>query len=289
VTIFAPDATPPTTNVSLQPPGWSNSSVKVTLTAADDVGVAATYYRVGAGGVATRYTKPFSVTAEGVTTIYYWSVDRSGAIGSTNSTYAMIDKTAPVMTSLTSPTHPELVTMPFGAPVLNWSATDGNTIAGYSYSVDTSAGASPDAVIDTIATQTRLTTLPGGVWYFHVRARDDAGNWSSTSTYRIAFTTPVKVGTPVVSRVSATTFRVSGIVYPAHRGGIYVWAERYTNGTWTRARIYPASLTLIPGGSSRYLAVASLPAGTWRFRAYHTFDSQHPATVSLPSAPFAVP
>jgi hypothetical protein len=64
---------------------------------------------------------------------------------------------------------------------ISWSgATDAlSGVEGYSiiWSKDTTE--EPDTILDTTKTQTSTTT-PDGIWYFNLRTRDKAGNWSNT-------------------------------------------------------------------------------------------------------------
>ena len=67
----------------------------VTLTATDTgSGVASTTYSIN-GETWTAYVNPFSITAEGTTTILYYSSDKAGNKEATNTLIIKIDKTAP--------------------------------------------------------------------------------------------------------------------------------------------------------------------------------------------------
>ncbi|TLN07768.1 hypothetical protein FDZ74_12510, partial [bacterium] len=76
---------------------WRATNATVTLSATDDTGVKATYYRLDTGAV-TTYTAPFAVSAEGTTTIAFWSVDYSGNAEATSTATVRIDKHAPTTT-----------------------------------------------------------------------------------------------------------------------------------------------------------------------------------------------
>jgi hypothetical protein len=94
------DTTPPTTTPTGIPTGWVNTNVTVTLTATDNVGgsgVDKTYYKFSPEGTANVYTAPFIVSDEGVTTVYFWSVDKAGKIEATQSALVKIDTIAPVV------------------------------------------------------------------------------------------------------------------------------------------------------------------------------------------------
>lgn len=237
-------------------------------------------------GAAYPLATPYAV--QGPHVFVAQAKDRAGNVTTQAVSFAM-DFTLPVVTSLTSLTHPQYITMPYGAPLLSWTATDAVNVDGYSYCVDQNAAGVPDASMDTTASSVRLSSLPGGSWYFHVRAYDHAGNWGPASTYLLSFTTPVKLSPPRTAHVSGRTWRVSGTVYPTHSSGIYLVAERSQSGAWVRVKTLAVHLSAVPGGSSRYTTTVSLGSGTWRLRAYHPFDTHHPATFSAASAPIVVP
>ncbi len=109
VTVSAPaDSTAPTSSASATVPGaiegstaaytggtWTNKDVTVTLSANETV--QATYYKLNDGAYQT-YSAPFAVSAEGTTTISYYSVDSANNTESPAKTFVVrIDKTRPVI------------------------------------------------------------------------------------------------------------------------------------------------------------------------------------------------
>jgi hypothetical protein len=66
--------------------------------------------------------------------------------------------------------------------VLTWSGAfdQGSGVDGFSFHWDNLATSTPDEVKDAEETSTGVTSapLPGGSYYFHLRTRDNAGNWS---------------------------------------------------------------------------------------------------------------
>ena len=71
------DDTDPVTTADIDE-AWQNGPVTVTLTRPTPSQASqATYYRID-GGAETTYTAPFEISAEGTTTVEYWSVDVRG-------------------------------------------------------------------------------------------------------------------------------------------------------------------------------------------------------------------
>ncbi len=76
---------------------WYNTNVRIRLNATDPApasGVNYTQYRIN-GGSWTTYTAQFWLTAEGIHTVEYRSVDRAGNVESIKTLTVRIDKTAP--------------------------------------------------------------------------------------------------------------------------------------------------------------------------------------------------
>lgn len=160
------DATAPSTGRSTLPTTWTRSSVVVTLTPTDaGSGVASTTYRLSPPGTSAAYTAPFTISAEGTTSIEYASRDRAGNVETTQSTSVRIDKTAPRVTS-------NAVAEYAGAASITFSAEDtASGVASFAYSLD--GGPS-----------TSQTTLTAGVGTHVVTysATDRAGNTTGTRT-----------------------------------------------------------------------------------------------------------
>lgn len=104
---FTVDRTPPTTTDDAPGSVVAQSPVTLTLTATDTVsGVAHTFYSVD-GGAETTYTGPIDVSAEGTTTIRYYSVDKAGNVESQHEAVVRIDTTAPALSISTTPLVPD--------------------------------------------------------------------------------------------------------------------------------------------------------------------------------------
>jgi hypothetical protein len=99
-------ASVPETTMTVSPSpnaaGWVRADASVLLAATDTAGglpgsgVAATYYTLNGGSRQTYGAAPFAVTAEGATSVEYWSVDAVGNTESPKTGTVRIDKTPPV-------------------------------------------------------------------------------------------------------------------------------------------------------------------------------------------------
>ncbi|HEX9092866.1 MAG TPA: hypothetical protein VF902_02680, partial [Coriobacteriia bacterium] len=124
--LLAADYTPPTTTVSGVPVGWTSQNATLTLTAVDNAGgagVASRWFRFGTGAAQRNWpapSVPCVVSAEGTTTVWYWSVDAATPPNteSAESTTVLVDKTAPVTTAGGGTTY-------VASASINLSATDG--------------------------------------------------------------------------------------------------------------------------------------------------------------------
>jgi len=144
------DRTAPVTTATSSATGWTNADeVTVTLKATDaGVGGVTTYYTVNNGGP-QMYDGPLSFTAEGVSTVEYWSVDALGNAETPKSVTVKIDRTAPVTTATSSATgwtNADKVTVTFtasdrptgdhaGVDYTEYSLDGGNWLTGTSVDV----------------------------------------------------------------------------------------------------------------------------------------------------------
>ncbi len=72
-----------------------------------------------------------------------------------------------------------------GRAKVTWWATDTTGIAGFSYALDRSPSTVPPAKVMTKGLSLDLGPLDPGIWYFHIRALDGAGNWGPAAHYAI--------------------------------------------------------------------------------------------------------
>ena len=171
-----PDTTAPTTTVDVSGTpgsnGWFKSSVTVALRAVDDdegTGVAFIEYSLN-GGAWQRYTGPFTVGAQGTTTVRARATDRAGNVENPGASRTfMIDSIEPAIT-LSSPApitylHTDSLLVSFGV-------TD-------SLSGVANTAAALDGTVLSNGQTIQLLTLSLGNHIFSVSASDAAGNASS--------------------------------------------------------------------------------------------------------------
>lgn len=102
-----------------------------------------------------------------------------------------VDNTDPSEPPTFSSTHPDENTWyPNNAPSFEWETpSDPSGIDGYSYALDHSGSTIPDETIDTTENSKAYTDLGDDIWHFHVRAKDNAGNWGGADHYRVKINT----------------------------------------------------------------------------------------------------
>jgi len=182
------DTTPPVTKANLSGPagnnGWYRGPVTVTLTAADpDSPVAATSYSLD-GRAAVTYKAPFTIPADGIHQISFFSTDPAGNQEKPNSLTVQIDSTPPVTTA--SPSGPAGLNGWFRATTtVSFTATDNlSGVASTAFSLD--GGASWTA-------GNGISLAADGIYNLSYRSTDVAGNLESakSTTVKIDKTPPV--------------------------------------------------------------------------------------------------
>lgn len=185
---------------------WYNATTFAgTLAATDASGVTGYAVKIDqspttAAGTTVTQTSA-GVNSSGRTDGTWWvhaaAQDKAGLWSPTVHRGFNVDTTAPGAPSgLVSSTHP-VTTSAYAERTasFSWAApTDLSGAAGYAVSVDRVADTVP-ATTGTVQTSTNFTTTvdADGIWYLHVRAKDQAGNWSSTAShlpFRVDMTLP---------------------------------------------------------------------------------------------------
>jgi hypothetical protein len=122
---------------------------------------------------------------DGLKTVYYQVQDRAGNV-STFWDDIVLDTTPDAIADLTSPTHPDNQRWYADNSVsFRWSVPASTApIVGYSFVLDSNENTIPPENVNLIDNFI-FFSLPDGVWYFHVRAVDAAGNWGPASHFRV--------------------------------------------------------------------------------------------------------
>ncbi|MDP2210113.1 MAG: Ig-like domain-containing protein, partial [Candidatus Aquicultor sp.] len=254
---FNIDVKAPTTTLSSTPAttdgtnGWFKSATSVAL-AADEPGT--TYYSwTSATGPWTTYSASLTVP-QGQSTLYYYSVDASSNTESVKNRAFKVDSGLPANPSLTSPSHTE------GArslnPVVNINMPGANDavsgLEGFSVEWSQSGTTIPDQTVDLGpgVTSTSSLSLPDGSWYFNLRTKDAAGNW--TSTVRLGpYIVDIDPPTTTVSSTPATADGANGwfksvptITLTSSDPGTTYYSWTSATGPWTT---YTAGFTASAG------------------------------------------
>jgi alpha-tubulin suppressor-like RCC1 family protein len=143
-------------------------------------------------------------------TIKVYATDNASKVEAAGSGNTIrFDSSGPTISTLSSSSHPNQATWYSVSNVLlSWLGDDsasGNTgISGYSYQFNQTADTIPDTISEGTATNLTLNDTADGLWYFHVRAVDGAGNWGETAHYAVRVDTTAP--TP-----GATTFAANGV------------------------------------------------------------------------------
>jgi len=138
------------------------------------------------------------------------ALDNAGNWGATEHYRVRIDTASPGAPSVSSSSHPNpSVYENDNTPSFSWTEPgDLSGIAGYSYTIDGSASTTPNTTINTTGTSATTGAQSDGTRYFHVRARDNAGNWGPADHYQVRIDTagPSSVSISSSSHPSSSTW-----------------------------------------------------------------------------------
>jgi C1A family cysteine protease len=91
---------------------------------------------------------------------------------------------APIISSLTHPDENQSYCT--RNATFNWTTPqDASEIVCYGYTLDQSTDTTPVDTCDASENTTSYTNLTDGTWYFHVKAKNTAGNWGPAGHYKI--------------------------------------------------------------------------------------------------------
>jgi len=283
------DATPPVTTLSVSPSaangdnGWYKSAPTITFSANETATMRAQWDATATGAWTTN---PGTLTApEGSHTLYYYSVDTTGNTETTKSRVFKVDTQIPSDPSVTgvSPTpgawsNNQVVQIGFAGANDNASGVEG-----YSVSWSLNAPQLPDAVVDlpAAATSSSSPALADGMWYFSLRTKDLAGNWTSTLDLG-----PFKCDStpPNDPNVKSSTHGNPAATYADNDPAFEYAATDAASGVTAYSRVLDQNPTTVPtatgGTTTTSVSYSDVADGTWYFhvRAKDAADNWGPAT-----------
>jgi len=213
------DKTAPVTSNDA-PAGWQKADVTVHLTATDaQAGVDKTYYSLDGSAPSIVATSGTIISAEGTTTLKYYTADKVGNAETVKSVTVLVDKTKPT-TGNDAPTAWQ------SAPVtVHLTSSDGHSgVAGTRFSVNGAAVATYTAAGITVAAEGTNTVSFATV--------DVAGNWESTQTATVKIDTTAPNTTSDAHGIYVGTATVA--LSPADAGsGTSLTRWRADGGDWT--------------------------------------------------------
>ena len=268
---------------------WHKDDFLLSLAATDALsGPRTTYYRIGAGAT-TTYTAPIDVTAEGTTTVSFWSKDVAGNVETTKSATVLVDKSAPVTTSNADTAwHAGSFTMTLtasdalsrpdvtfyrigaGAPTTYTAAfavtTEGvDTIAFWSVDHAGNVESAQTATVHIDATAPTSTSSVDGAWHqgpvsVSLSSSDPLSGVGATS-YRFGLPTPPPAPTRYEQTVPVIGYTGTWTTYANvnHSGGSYAYAGSSATATISFAG---TSLAWITAKSTSYGKAAVRLDGT---------------------------
>ncbi|MBI3573300.1 MAG: hypothetical protein HY092_03825, partial [Candidatus Kerfeldbacteria bacterium] len=156
-------------------------------------------------------TVTFRIKAAGPATIRYAPSSKvllndgqgTNILSSTGTASFVLSNPPPAGPIVASPTHPSSNTWSNNPDIqLSWEPVPG--AIGYSYSFDQIAKNIPDDTVDTTNTSTSVHAMSDGIWYFHIKAKNES--WGGISSYQVEIdTTPPAAFTPTIDQKTMTT------------------------------------------------------------------------------------
>lgn len=176
---------------------------------------------------------------EGSSVIQIIVYDKAGNYAVTNPSVIMVDSSisSPIVTSVTHPNQDKWYNN--NDLSISWGVKESlSGIDGFSWLLDSSENTVPKEIKMTDENSINITNLQDGVFYFHIRAVDKAGNWSETSHYKIMIDK-----TPPTASISLTGIAVTnGNATIVGQGTVEVLLK-------TSEPVYNLSLKYKPAGS----------------------------------------
>jgi len=185
------DVTPPVSTLSLSSTGlgengWFTAPVTARISASDDSsGVSYSEYDINATGVWVRYSEPFTLAVVGVYYIHYRSVDVAGNVETHKTSVVSLDSQQPLNPTTAYPNcdaQSGVLQNTCNHPHFYWEghSDSGSQVAGF----NVYWGVDPFGTNLTWTETTFFDAPPvsDGIYYFRLRTKDWAGNYSAWNT-----------------------------------------------------------------------------------------------------------
>ena len=146
---------------------------------------------LAASSLAAGDTFALALTDAGA--LWSWGSNNSGELGDGRAWTELPGALYPTVLGLGSTTHPDSARW-YGNndPLFSWTGrlnVEGRAIAGYSYLLDQLPATVPTAAPQSVSATAGFADVADGIWYFHVRGRDTAGDWGATQTLELQIDT----------------------------------------------------------------------------------------------------
>lgn len=194
-----------------------------------------------------------------------WASDEATHTPWLDVTYTEVDTTGPGAPAITSTSHALDAWSCDTTADFSWSTpSDPSGIAGYWYALDQSSSTSGSSVMTTGNSLSNLNAASPGDWWFHVRAKDGAGNWGTSKDHRFKIDTT----TPTYQSLSSTTHS-SGVWGPPSGRMDFSYSDPESSISNYSYLIDSGSTTTDPGnsgqGSSSFMNFGPLGTGDHTF------------------------
>ncbi|MBN3036978.1 MAG: hypothetical protein JW834_00865, partial [Candidatus Diapherotrites archaeon] len=241
--------------------GWHTAAYNVTLTCADtSSGCAATNYSMDGGAWSALNEYNVTISTEGNHTILFNSTDNVGNVEPSNTIWAALDTSDPVVTLVTVDNYNVTDT----TPTLQFNFTDtGINITSCVLYVNGQSNATNATTLN--ATTTNLTTsvLGDGAHTWYVNCTDDAGNVGNSSSYNLTVDTtgPLFVEVyPSSPLAQGGTYNISYTIYDGLEANYMIYrndTQVGTVGSFANAVLFNISVNTTGVGTWNYSIVAN--------------------------------
>jgi RHS repeat-associated protein len=146
-----------------------------------------------------------------------------------------VDTTAPTTPTISSSTHPSQTTW-YSASLddvsTSWTTSSDSTsgVAGYAAVWDQDSNTVPSGATQTGTTSSQNNVSPAGIWYLHVRPKDNAGNWGAVTTF-VVHLGQAAVTKPTQGDEAVQTFTLAGSAAPSQTTGTFQYRHSPSDET----------------------------------------------------------